>query len=238
MHCLHCGKPLAFLSRLRYQRYCSEAHHQQYLKHQEKHAFEELIQTGRGPAGEGEETTAEAVTNEAVAADAVSTGAVLEATPKLPSTPAADEIPEPPPELPLAEQTTEGYAHFLSIVDAERHYYQTILESLPAGVAIFLEDGSLAYCNRAFRRMLDDGSADIYERTLNDLFDHEGVQAAVAQTLMGEIEGREIVMKNLAEAQGVSLFVSVSALTANDGNLGPQVIVFLNVLPAAEATEG
>ena len=100
-------------------------------------------------------------------------------------------------------------------------------------MAIFLEDGSLAYCNRVFRRMLDDGSADIYERTLADLFDHEGVQQAVAQTVAGEIDGREIVMKDLAEASGVSLLVSVSPLTAKDGNLGPQVIVFVSVLPVA-----
>ena len=35
MVCLYCGKPLSFLSRLRYQRYCSEEHRQNYISKQD-----------------------------------------------------------------------------------------------------------------------------------------------------------------------------------------------------------
>jgi len=227
MHCLFCGKPLSFLSRLRYQRYCSEAHHQEYLNHQEKNGFEELVQTKKAGGNEADEETSVAV---AVAEEAAAEPGVAEAV-----EPKSSKFEETPLDAaPMGPGANENYAHFLAIVDAERHYYQSILESLPAGVAVFLEDRSLAYCNRSFRRMMDNGEGDIYERTLEDLFDHEGVQEAVTETLRGEIDGRDITIEDLGGTTGISLFLSVTPLTAKDGNLGLQVILFLSVLPSGQ----
>jgi PAS domain-containing protein len=52
------------------------------------------------------------------------------------------------------------YARNLSMVEAERHYYQDLLDRLPAEVAVIGEDLRVVYSNRLFRRQQGQDIAD------------------------------------------------------------------------------
>jgi len=309
MVCLYCGKPLSFLSRLRYQRYCSEEHRQKYFSKRDESAFQELVtpraadangetapegaekheepvldvetidakdalqvlmEEERGPedeeiaayaeidvaAGEDEdaddgepgvareEPEVPAEVEIAVQAEAgVETGKeqVEEPVPE-PETETGELVPsiETPPEPQNGTSSNGGgemppdIAHFLSMVEAERHYYQNILDVLPAAVAVFMDDRSLAYCNRSFRKLIDPGQRDLFELKLDELFFQEEVREAVSGVLDRENEEAGAIVDQITGDGIKRLQIVAEALTAKDGDLGPQALVAVNVVPSAE----
>jgi len=75
-------------------------------------------------------------------------------------------------------------ARLLSLVEAERRYYQEMMAAMPAGLGIFAEGGELAASNRAFRKMLgvDPGRREdaVLDRLLPSAQLREAAHAALA----------------------------------------------------------
>ncbi len=208
MRCLYCGKQLSILRRLQNQRFCSKEHHQAYVKNHHERAFGELLKrthpaqpAGEQPLADEEAETAElAATSLTAAAEAVGSAA---------ETPVAENQPEPvfaAPEPPSATQeaanpeslaasgssfheepaepgTPEHYARFLAMVEAERHYYQNILDLLPAGVAVFDGRLSLIYSNRTFREKVSLSADQAQGTKLTGLFAQNDVLPAVQEAV-------------------------------------------------------
>lgn len=159
---------------------------------------------------------------------------------------AGGEEPEPVPPIETSAEPRNGassnggaamppdIAHFLSMVEAERHYYQNILDVLPAAVAVFMEDRSLAYCNRSFRKLIDPGQRDLFELKLNELFFQEEVREAVSGVLDRKNEEAGAIVDQITGDGIKRLQIIAEALTAKDGDLGPQALVAVNVVPSAE----
>ncbi len=207
MRCLYCGKQLSILRRLQNQRFCSKEHHQAYVKNHHERAFGELLkrtQPGRpadeedSPSGEDEaaELTATSLT---AAAEAVG-AAAQSSTPEAGSEsafaisdaldPAAQPAAESAPALVSALEeeapepgTPEHYARFLAMVEAERHYYQNILDLLPAGVAVFDGRLSLVYSNRKFRETVSLSADESQGTKLTGLFAQNDVLPAVQEAV-------------------------------------------------------
>jgi len=211
MKCLHCGKPLSILRRLQNQRFCSKEHHQAYVANHHERAFGELLKRThqeRSPQDQSQtneeaDTPELAATSLAAAAEAVGGPAPAPVSENRPEpvlapveTPgltaeagSAESAPEPasPPHDESPDPgTPEHYAHFLAMVEAERHYYQNILDLLPAGVAVFDSRLSLIYSNRKFREEVSLSADEAQGTKLTGLFAQNDVLPAVQQAVDSE----------------------------------------------------
>ena len=206
MRCLYCGKQLSILRRLQNQRFCSKEHHQAYVKNHHERAFGELLKrTQSGPADEedspsGEDEAAELTATSLTAAAEAVGAAAQNSTPEAGSEsafatsdaldPAAQPAAESAPALVSALEeeapepgTPEHYARFLAMVEAERHYYQNILDLLPAGVAVFDGRLSLVYSNRKFRETVSLSANESQGTKLTGLFAQNDVLPAVQEAV-------------------------------------------------------
>ena len=182
--CLYCGKPLSFVKRLQNDRHCSEECYAQYIRKQDETAIAELT---RRKSGEASRTDVEEVIAEseepAVATSAGEPSHVPEHLALAAGTTPAEEAQDEGPE--------EQFARFLGLVEAERHYYQEILDRLPAGVAVCTENLSLEYGNRWFQRELQLGEGELIGTKLTGLFAQDDVLPAI-QALFDQPERGEV----------------------------------------------
>ncbi len=176
MKCLYCGEKLPWLQRLKNEKFCCAEHHVQFVKAQDTHAFSELMkrQSGAGarpavpqhepemePAEPEPEAAAASFGSEAAWSSESEEAAVEGAGENagirrqdLPETMEQfDPITEPESAREAGESLEERYARFLSLVESERHYYQELIEQLPAGVAVIGRNMKILYSNRAFRQL-------------------------------------------------------------------------------------
>lgn len=78
-------------------------------------------------------------------------------------------------------------ARLLALVEAERRYYQDILASVPAGLAVVGGDFSLLSANRAFRALFTLRDTPLSRVRLGDLFRGEEVRQAIATAARGTV---------------------------------------------------
>ena len=140
--CLYCGKKLTWLSQFKGAKYCSEGHHQLFMQTRDKNGFKELIV--RGSRAEAVESQPE----ETCDPELTEPESLLRSEPQQ-----VDAEPRPAEDQQDGESLEKSYAHFLSMIDTERHYYQELLDQLPAGVAVIGTGMEIVYCNRAFRQL-------------------------------------------------------------------------------------
>jgi PAS domain-containing protein len=140
--CLYCGAKLSFVSQFKRAKYCSEEHRKLFMQTRDKNGFEELMVR---------RSRAEAVGSppeEECAPEPMELVSTRESEPE-----------QVHAELRPAEDQRDGeslekhYAQFLSLIDNERHYYQELLERLPAAVAVIGTQMQVLYSNRAFRQL-------------------------------------------------------------------------------------
>ncbi len=74
-------------------------------------------------------------------------------------------------------------ARLLSLVEAERRYYQEIVASVPVGLAVLDSDLSFLSVNRSFRRAFGLSADKIAGMRLSDLFPGEEIRERLAQVL-------------------------------------------------------
>ncbi len=210
MRCLYCGKQLSILRRLQNQRFCSKEHHQAYVKNHHERAFGELLKrthpaqtAADDEAAADKETEAAELAATSLTAAAEAVGRVTAEVPVSQSQPqpiyaaseassTAHEAPAPdamPGLSPTSQEESpdsdapEHYARFLAMVEAERHYYQNILDLLPAGVAVFDGRLSLIYSNRTFREKVSLSADEAQGTKLTGLFAQNDVLPAVQEAV-------------------------------------------------------
>jgi signal transduction histidine kinase/ActR/RegA family two-component response regulator len=119
-------------------------------------------------------------------------------------------------------------ARLLSLVEAEKRYYQEMMAVLPAGLGVFTPGGALAASNRAFRRMLGVEAERREEAVLASLLPTDSLRAAAQGVFGGKREPHAEVVKGEAgkwlrftlrpfrdwdEQAGLELLVIVEDLT-------------------------
>jgi two-component system cell cycle sensor histidine kinase/response regulator CckA len=100
-------------------------------------------------------------------------------------------------------------ARLLALVEAERRYYQDILASVPAGLAVVGADFSLLSANRAFRALFSLRDTPLVRVRFGDLFQGEEVRQAIAGAVRGVVSSTSL---RAVAASGKRLRVSVQPL--------------------------
>jgi len=93
--------------------------------------------------------------------------------------------------------TTRDVARILSLVEAERRYFQEIVGKLPLGVAVFSRQLEFVMVNRSFRRLFQMGERPLAECDL----DKTVPVAELRQPLEAILQGRETSQEILAEVK-------------------------------------
>ena len=83
----------------------------------------------------------------------------------------------------LEQWRAREVARLLSLVEAERRYYQEIVAGVPVGLAVLASDLTLLSANRAFQKMFGLTSDGLGRVRLEDLFPGEQVRQQVLQVL-------------------------------------------------------
>lgn len=122
-------------------------------------------------------------------------------------------------------------ARLLALVEAERRYYQDILASVPAGLAVIGGDLSLLSANRAFRALFTLGDTPLSRVRLGDLFRGEEVRQAIGAAVRGAAPGGGLAA---VAASGKRLRVWVQPLRG----WSDEAEVLLLVQEAAESEPG
>jgi signal transduction histidine kinase/CheY-like chemotaxis protein len=79
-------------------------------------------------------------------------------------------------------------ARLLSLVEAEKRYYQEMMAVLPAGLGVFTPGGALAASNRAFRKMLGVEAGRREEAVLASILPVDTLRAAAQAAFEGKRE--------------------------------------------------
>lgn len=126
-------------------------------------------------------------------------------------------------------------ARLLALVEAERRYYQDILASVPAGLAVVGGDFSLLSANRAFRVLFTLRDSPLSRVRLGDLFRGEEVRQLIATAARGAVPEASLTavavsgkrlrvwarpLRGWSDEAEVLLLVQEAA----EGELGPRLV--------------
>jgi len=134
-------------------------------------------------------------------------------------------------------------SRLLSLVEAERRYFQDLMALLPVGVALVSPSLSLTLTNRAFRRMLGVDRDAAADRKLDDLLDMKSLQERVRETISSR-QPSSVLNPSTPTPRGArSLLVNLQLFREWEDEGVPEVLVPLEDVtdmigtPAARAIE-
>jgi nitrogen fixation/metabolism regulation signal transduction histidine kinase len=116
----------------------------------------------------------------------------------------------------------QRYAEFLSMVESERHYYQELLDSLPAGVAIIGRNLRVVYSNRRFREM-ENGEQSNGDQV--SAVTSEQVRDAI-QNVLAAVESGEDVKPVSMVCAGEIIRIANIPVASKNGEEPPQALIF------------
>ena len=121
-------------------------------------------------------------------------------------------------------------ARLLSLVEAERRYFQEMMALLPVGVALVSPALDLTMTNRAFRRLTGLEREGVAQRRLDELFDIPGLSDRVQETLATRTP-RSILSQDTETTKGKrTLLLSMQPFREWDDEGVPEVLVTLEDL--------
>jgi PAS domain-containing protein len=217
--CLYCGKRLSLVAQFKNVKYCSEEHRQLFMQRRDRSGVEELM-IRRERTAAVEPLLEEARDEELTQPEPAPRPELEDATPTV-----------GPPEPPLnGDSIEERYARFLSMIDTERHFYQELLDRLPAAVAVIGPQMQVRYSNRAFRQFQarEEDEVDRPSVTSEEVRDAiRGIlsasqEASAAESVSFERRGGQITLvpvPTLSEdgqpSQGAMIFVTETTEVAD-----------------------
>lgn len=118
-------------------------------------------------------------------------------------------------------------SRLLSLVEAERRYFQDLMALLPVGVALVSPSLSLTLTNRAFRRMLGIDRDAAADRKLDELLDMKSLQERVRETISTR-QSSSVLNPSTPTPRGPrSLLVNLQLFREWDDEGVPEVLVTL-----------
>ncbi|MCC6536376.1 MAG: response regulator [Bryobacterales bacterium] len=118
-------------------------------------------------------------------------------------------------------------SRLLSLVEAERRYFQDLMALLPVGVALVSPSLSLTLTNRAFRRMLGIDRDAAADRKLDELLDMKSLQERVRETISSR-QATSVLNPATPTPRGArSLLVNLQLFREWDDEGVPEVLVTL-----------
>lgn len=118
-------------------------------------------------------------------------------------------------------------ARLLSLVEAERRYFQELMALLPVGVALVSPALDLTLTNRAFRRLMGVDRENVSERKLDELFGIQSLAERVRDTLATR-NPRSILSQDTETTKGKrTLLLTLQPFREWDDESVPEVLVTL-----------
>ena len=230
MRCLHCDRRLPLWKRLANQKYCSEDHREKYINAHHRYAFEQLAEKDPQGRGNGEDGGFEA------RFPAEEADALAEAQPG-----DSDELvalTAPDEEGKQGQTQDRGVmALFLATVEADRHYYQEILDKTPVAIAVLNEDLSVHYANTAFRSLSEMEQSGKTNPNLRDRSIHRELPPIVETVLATCAPQENIILQTVRETGSRSYRISVRPLAGQDEEKQAALLVVEDVSEVLEQGE-
>ena len=124
-------------------------------------------------------------------------------------------------------------ARLLSLLEAERRYYQEIMAAVPSGLGIVGQDGTVQISNRALRRMFALDPLSAGDPPVSQLLPSENLRTAIPLMLSGE---RTEAMSELS-MQADGRWLRFSLRPFRDWDDFSRLEVLLTVEESTEAAE-
>jgi len=132
----------------------------------------------------------------------------------------------------LEHWSSREVARLLSLVEAERRYYQEMMASVPVGVAVLASDLTFLSVNRTFRQTLDLPAGSLGRLGLHDVFPDESVAAAVREVLQTPGSRKSIAAEATIEGRRKPIRLSIQPFRGWGEDAEPEALLAITDLSA------